>query len=587
MKGLLLFIKNNRIIYKASIVSILILMLISVMQINPNNENKTISGTPLEANYTICFDASSGDFSIKGKSKPDVDKIISSLGIIDLEKIGLVSSAGYFLSFNNVKFSTTAPIALEIKNGDVCISLAGENKISSSYSAEGDGFYGITTTGKITFYGDSSSILEVNAYNWDENGNKDCAAIAANGTDADGNAIEGKVNIQGATVKANGHGCNGKGIYARSSIAIYGANVTASGGNSSHASGLSAEEISITGGIVVTKGGAKAIGVSAVDKLILDKGGDMSTELIEGSTVYADTYTHSDIIDYPSINSLASYKYIKIGEVPTYYYKYTNNKLYKVSKDSTVTELNSTTWPTGCSVTEDGKLELNGFNFVTTANKVIYIVGKANVLVSGTNTIRSVCNTVDDSYGIYSDSIINITSTEGKLNVKGGKSAIAVDSTTGRCNVNGRVDASTTVDGALSPIKDSEFNSHYAEYKHVEIVPKVISVDITWGDMDFKYSESDLNEKWSNNTPDGDKIIVANKGSNVPVTASIEYIPNSKYTEITGNILQSKDPAAEYKNNTTVIVGSSIDAYLSLDGILSSSTTSKTTIGKVTVTISE
>ena len=113
--------------------------------------------------------------------------------------------------------------------------------------------------------------------------------------------------------------------------------------------------------------------------------------------------------------------------------------------------------------------------------------------------------------------------------------------------------------------------------------------------MDFKYSESDWNasshgydKKWSNNTPDGDKITVVNKDSNVPVTASIAYIPNSNYTEITGTILQSKDPADEYTNNTTVIeVGSSIDAYLLLNGSLSSSTTSKTTIGKVTVTISE
>lgn len=564
MKGLLLFIKNNRIIYKASIVSILILMLIYVMQINPNNENKTISGTISNADYTICFDASNGKFSIDGKSYTNVDDKIISKGTISAYPGGVmgggVNVADYELIFNDVDFSTTAPIALEIKNGDVNIWLMGENKISSS-SAKGNGVYGITTTGNITFFGDSSSTLEVNAYNSEETGNKDCAAIAANGTDADENAIEGKVNIQGATVKANGHGCNGKGIYA--------------------------EEISITGGIVVTKGGDKAIGGSAVDKLILDKGGDMSTELIEGSTVYADKYTSSDIIDYPSINSLATYKYIKIGEVPTYYYKYTNNKLYKVSKDSTVTELNSTTWPTGCSVTEDGKLELNGFNFVTTANKVIDIVGKANVLVSGTNTIRNVCNTVDDSYGIYSDSIINITSTEGTLDVKGGKSAIAVGPT-GRCNVNGCVSASKTVDGPLSYIKDSEFNTHYIEYKHVKIEPKVISVDITWGDMDFKYSESDLNEKWSNNTPDGDKITVVNKDSNVPVTASIAYIPNSNYKGIKGIILRSKASADQYTNNTTVIeVGSSIGAYLSLKGSLSSSTTSGTTIGKVTVTISE
>ena len=105
--------------------------------------------------------------------------------------------------------------------------------------------------------------------------------------------------------------------------------------------------------------------------------------------------------------------------------------------------------------------------------------------------------------------------------------------------------------------------------------------------MDFKYSESDLNEKWSNNTQDGDKITVVNN-SNVPVTASIAYSPNSNYKGIiTGTILQSKDPAAEYKNNTTVIVGRSINAYLSLKGNLSSSTEPKTTIGEVKVTISE
>ena len=585
MKGLLLFIKNNRIIYKASIVSIIILMFISVMQINPNNEKKTISGTISNADYTICFDASNGEFSIVGNSDQgvDVNDIISKLGIRvrDFKKW-----FGYYtLYFTDVDFSTTAPIALKIENGNVRIHLKGTNKISSSYSDKGDCFYGITTTGEITFGGELSSTLEVNAYNWGKSDNKDCVAIAAyNGKDANGKEIKGKVSIEGIgpTVVANGHGCNGKGIYAESSITILQAYVTAFGGNSSYAFGLSAKEISIDGGIVVTKGGAKAIGV---DKLTLYKGGDTYTELIEGSTVYADTDTPSDIIDYPSIDSLASYKYIKIGEVPTYYYRYTNKKLYKVSKDSTKPEeLNSTTWPKGCSVTEDGKLVLNGFNFVTTANKVIDIVGEANVLVSGINTIRNVCNTVNNSYGIYSDSIINITSTEGTLDVKGGKSAIAVGST-GRCNVNGRVSASTTVDGELSYIKDSEFNTKCMEYKHVKIEHKVISVDITWGDMDFKYSESDLNEKWSNNTQYGDKITVVNN-SNVPVTASIAYSPNSNYEGITGTILQSKNPAAEYKNNTTVIVGRSINAYLSLKGNLSSSTEPKTTIGEVKVTIS-
>ena len=396
MKGLLLFIKNNRIIYKASIVSIIILMFISVMQINPNNEKKTISGTISNADYTICFDASTGKFSIDGKLESkvyDVDKIIKELEISAYPGGVMgegVNPADYELIFSGVNFSTTAPIALEIKNGDVNIWLMGKNnKISSSYSAEGNGFYGITTTGKITFY---SGTLEVNAYNSEETGNKDCAAIAAK-----------NVNIQGATVVANGHGCNGKGIYAESSITIDSANVTASGG----------------------------------------------------------------------------------------------------------------------------------------------------------------------------------------------KSAIAVGST-GKCNVNGRVDASTTVDGELSYIKDSEFNTQCMEYKHVKIEPKVISVDITWGNMDFKYSESDWNadshdyntKTWSNNTTDGDKITVANAG-NVPVTASIKYNQDSNYKGIKGTILQNKASATQYTNDITVTAKSSIDAYLSLNGSLSSSTTSKTTIGIVTVTISE
>ena len=64
MKGLFLFIKNNRIIYKISIVSILILMFISVVQINPDdmNTNKQ-DGFPTatqELNYTLVYN--NGDF---------------------------------------------------------------------------------------------------------------------------------------------------------------------------------------------------------------------------------------------------------------------------------------------------------------------------------------------------------------------------------------------------------------------------------------------------------------------------------------------------------------------------------------------
>ena len=756
---------------------------------------------------------------IMAYSKETATPFEASVKISELSNVDIKGTSGYGIYSGG---DDSVGDLIDINNSNIIINI-GTSMDKGSYP---DGIY---CSGKVNII--NNSIIKMVIYGAGQPG-----GIVA---------LKDDISISHSTIDIKVSGGGGQSIVSRSgNIILNNSNITVindekpSDIKEIYSYGLyvaDGKTISITGGTVVAKGYNKAIGVSAVDKLILDKGGDMSTELIEGSTVY--DYTSSDIIEYPSVKSLASYKYIKIGEVPTYYYRYTNNKLYKVQKDSPAIELDSNTWPEGCSIA-DNKLQLNGFNFVTTANKVIDIVGEANVLVSGINTIRNVCNTVDYNYGIYSDSTINITSTGGTLNAKyvnhnylnesgkhyialhsegdisidggsyivnaqedntigvdgqnitiqnasvnvkgqvnysgmgihmsnysntvkniniidtavevnikslykgdnyvcaifgenydlenwntvgeinmtggrlvaniegyvadgiygdynnisidgttmvinssvmdgintlsggeqsangivndgtlelknvniniiadnkdtytgsalysdqnmsiissdiivqingdnslgivssanltiknstvdakGGKSAIAVGST-GSCNVNGRVDASTTVDGELAYIKDSVFNNHYTEYKHVNIVPKVISVNITWGDMDFKYSESDWNASshdyntkiWSNKTTDGDKITVANAGSNVPVTASIAYNKDSNYTGITGTILQSKEPATEYTNNTTVDIESNIDAYLALDGRLSSSTTPRTIIGNVTLTISE
>lgn len=123
----------------------------------------------------------------------------------------------------------------------------------------------------------------------------------------------------------------------------------------------------------------------------------------------------------------------------------------------------------------------------------------------------------------------------------------------------------------------------------------VYSVDITWGNMEFTYSEgsgSTWNPAthtyssggaggWSNS---GNTITVTNH-SNTGVTANLTYTPETGFTEISGNFNKST-------MNLATAVGTEVPeapkdtAALTLTGKLASTVTVPATIGTITVTIS-
>ena len=136
-------------------------------------------------------------------------------------------------------------------------------------------------------------------------------------------------------------------------------------------------------------------------------------------------------------------------------------------------------------------------------------------------------------------------------------------------------------------------NSNCANYRYILITfTKTISVDITWGDLDYTYSEGTWNSsehKYNEGTwsveNDGDKITVTNN-SNVDINADIKYVPIATYLHITGSIIKNKTPQEVISVPQTVENGKCLDAYLVLNGSLQQ-VSSPVTIGNVTVTITE
>lgn len=130
----------------------------------------------------------------------------------------------------------------------------------------------------------------------------------------------------------------------------------------------------------------------------------------------------------------------------------------------------------------------------------------------------------------------------------------------------------------------------------------VYSVDITWGSMDFTYTDASTGTwnpathqydnisaaKWSCREG-ADKISVTNH-SNAGITAQLGYEPVTGYTEISGSFSDNKGTAIT-KLTLRSAVGTepanapSASAVLGLNGVLSSDNTTATAIGKVTVTL--
>ena len=156
------------------------------------------------------------------------------------------------------------------------------------------------------------------------------------------------------------------------------------------------------------------------------------------------------------------------------------------------------------------------------------------------------------------------------------------------------VKASTDYDGTLGVVSDVATN--YGNYKYVKIITTVISVDTSWGDMDYIFTEGQRNTStnqydmgtWSRVNTDGDKIVITNN-RNVPIDASIVYGQDSGYisTEITGKIVEMQGASTAVTMPKNILVANSFEAYLKLSGRLATDVAAKTVIGSVTVTISE
>ena len=162
-----------------------------------------------------------------------------------------------------------------ISNGDVTLTLKGDNSLTGGISGNGSGRNGIASSGSLTISG----------------GEKD-SLTAQGGNGGDGITSSGSLTISGGTVTATGGdstgsvGSGGSGIYSVSGdVTISGGTVNANGGDGKNGSdggdGISSDSLTISGGTVTTKGGSGDDGGSGV--LIYSNG----SLTVSGGTVTA------------------------------------------------------------------------------------------------------------------------------------------------------------------------------------------------------------------------------------------------------------------------------------------------------------
>ena len=143
-----------------------------------------------------------------------------------------------------------------ISNGDVTLTLKGDNSLTGGISGNGSGRNGIASSGSLTISGGEKDSL---------------TAQGGNGGDGiyggDGITSSGSLTISGGTVTATGGdstgsvGSGGSGIYSVSGdVTISGGTVNANGGDGKNGSdggdGISSDSLTISGGTVTTKGGS-------------------------------------------------------------------------------------------------------------------------------------------------------------------------------------------------------------------------------------------------------------------------------------------------------------------------------------------
>ena len=219
-------------------------------------------------------------------------------------------------------------------------------------------------------------------------------------------------------------------------------------------------------------------------------------------------------------------------------------------------------------------------------------ITKSEILAINSYTTNK--NNKDGGNGIYTEKNLSITTSN--VVAKGISGAISFDNNTNSTPINGSIIANESYDETGTEITDLEtYLGDPGIYLYVKITGKIFSVDITWGNLDYTYTEGTwepVNHSYTEGTWEttdkqegSDKITIENK-SNVDVNANISYISESGYKGIIGTLVDDKDNKEVISASESVLAGNSFNAYLILSGRLSSDA-KNTKIGTVTVTISE
>lgn len=346
-----------------------------------------------------------------------------------------------------------------------------------------------------------------------------------------------------------------------------------------------------------------------------------------------------------------SYKYVHIGKMPVYFFRFNSSEgqMYKVV-GSTATPIDKNQVVYGWSISTDKTLTLDDFDFVTSASNAFEVVGteEAKIKIMDNCSITTLYNSQSSYNGIYC-SVATTFSGTGKLNLS--KNAVAGTTYTGinaaegvsftggtyniageECGIyvasgkkykvsNATIEASATssstskgaiyIDGTpsefvvdekvqvssdktgTSPTLVKDYNiSGYITYNtkpYIKIEPIVISVSITWGDMNYVG-----NNEWNPNdhsysakispstTTSGLIKVVNNSTSNVPVYAQVDVNMTNTYS-ITAALGGSITNGAKKMLN----VGENMEDNLKLSAPQPLSDINDEVVGTVSVTLSD
>ena len=174
------------------------------------------------------------------------NKDIASSNTVTIEANGKDDKVEVTLDNVNIKAKTNSGSALT-SNGDVTLTLKGDNHLTGGNGSGGSGGSGMSSSGSLTI-----------------SGSKNDSLTAQGGSGADGIYSSGSLTISGGTVTANGDDV-GRGIYSRGGVTISGGStVTANGGNGTISGGgsgiCSSGGVTISGGSTVTANGGNGGG---------------------------------------------------------------------------------------------------------------------------------------------------------------------------------------------------------------------------------------------------------------------------------------------------------------------------------------